>query len=204
MLVIGLTGNIGSGKSSVARLLSNMGAQVIDTDQIARDVVAPGTPGFKEITAQFGASVLNPDGTLNRSQMAQIVFNDPTALKHLNAIVHPKIKLEVIKAIDNYRKNNPAPLLVIEAPLLIETGMHQLVSEVWLVTIDSKTQLNRIINRDQVTKEQVQQRLAAQMPQEDKLPYANKIITNNGTPDETLQQVQQIWSDYIESPQTQV
>lgn len=203
MLVVGLTGNIGSGKSSVAHFLKDMGARVIDTDQVARDVVAPGTPGLNQIIKHFGTGVLNADGTLDRPKMAQIVFNDPEALKRLNSIVHPAIRAEILKAIADYKTNRDAPLLVIEAPLLIETGMNKIVDQVWLVTVDAKTQIQRVMKRDTATAEQVTRRLAAQMPQEDKLPYAHRVIDNSGTPSETLQQLRQIWSDTIDRPQTQ-
>ncbi len=204
MLIVGLTGNIGSGKSSVARLFKEMGAKVIDTDQVARDVVAPGTPGLQQIIEHFGAGILNADGSLDRLKTAQIVFNDSEALKQLNSIVHPAIRAKLLKAIADY-KNNPdaPPLMIIEAPLLIETQLYKLVDQVWLVTVNSQTQIQRVIKRDEATAEQVSSRLAAQMPQEDKIPYAHKIIDNSGTHESTLQQVRQIWSDTIDHPQTQ-
>ncbi|AGL01108.1 dephospho-CoA kinase [Desulfoscipio gibsoniae] len=203
MLIVGLTGNIGSGKSSVARLLKEMGARVIDTDQVAREVVAPGTPGLQQIIDHFGTGVLNADGALDRPKMAQIVFNDTNALKRLNSIVHPAIRAQLLKAIADYRDNPDAPLMVIEAPLLIETQLFKLVDQVWMVTVDAKTQIQRVIKRDAVTAEQVSSRLAAQMPQEDKLPYAQRVIDNSGTPEATLQQVRQIWSDAIDRSQAQ-
>ncbi len=203
MLIVGLTGNIGSGKSSIARLFKEMGAKVLDTDKVARDVVAPGTPGLQQIVQHFGAGILNADGSLDRPKMAQIVFNDPEALKFLNSIVHPAIRAELLKAIADYKNNPDAPLMIIEAPLLIETQLYKLMDQVWLVTVNSKTQIQRVIERDAATAEQVSSRLAAQMPQEDKIPYAHRIIDNSGTPESTLQQVRQIWSDAIDRPQAQ-
>ncbi len=203
MLIVGLTGNIGSGKSSVARLFKEMGARVIDTDQVARDVVEPGTPGLHQIVQYFGAGILNADGSLNRPKMAQIVFNNPEALKHLNSIVHPAIRAELLKVLADYKNNPDAPLLIIEAPLLIETQLYKLMDQVWLVTVNAQTQIQRVIKRDATTPRQVSSRLAAQMPQEDKIPYAHRIIDNSGTPENTLQQVRQIWSDTIDPPQAQ-
>ncbi len=197
MPVIGLTGNIGSGKSSVARMLKQMGAKVIDTDQVAREVVAPGTRGLKRIIEQFGPEMLNPDGTLNRSRMAQLVFSNPGALARLNAIVHPEIKDIVFRAVADYRTNKYAPLLVIEAPLLIETGMHKDMDEVWLVTINPQAQLTRIMQRDGISAEQARRRISAQMPQEEKKAYAHRIIDNSGPPEETLHQVRQIWHKVV-------
>jgi len=203
MLVVGLTGNIGSGKSSVARMLQEMGAAVIDTDRVARDVVAPGTPGLQKTVACFGRQVLNNDGTLNRPLMAQIVFNDPAALARLNAIIHPEIRSRIAAAIADYKKSGSTPLLIIEAPLLIETDMHKMVDRVWLVTVDPRIQVQRIIERDHTTAEQARKRISAQMPQEDKIPYADRIIDNSGSLEKTLQQVRQIWSDDIERPEAQ-
>ncbi|KAF1085694.1 Dephospho-CoA kinase [Sporotomaculum syntrophicum] len=204
MLIVGLTGNIGSGKSSVARYFKELGARVIDTDQVARDVVAPGTPGLQQIVQYFSADILNPDGTLDRLKMAEIVFHDSEALKQLNAIVHPIIRTELLKAMTDYKSKPDTPLLIIEAPLLIETGLYKLVDEVWLVTVNSEAQIQRVMKRDKATEEQVSSRLASQMPQEDKIPYADRIIDNSGNPENTIKQVRQIWSDVLDRPQTQV
>lgn len=207
MLVVGLTGNIGSGKSTVANILRSLGAKVIDTDQVAREVVEPGTPGLKAIVDAFGQEVLNQDGSLNRSRMAQIVFSDPDARARLNAIVHPAIRQVILHEISTYKEtitsgdragvNESAPLLVIEAPLLIETGLHELVNEVWLVTVDLPNQIARTTRRDDATAEQIRQRLAAQMPQEDKIPYAHRIIDNSGSLEQTRQQVLDTWNQSI-------
>lgn len=203
MLIVGLTGNIGSGKSSIAHYFKELGARFIDADQVGRDVVEPGTAGLQQIVQYFGADILNPDGTMNRSQVADIVFNNPEALKQLNAIVHPHIRSELLKAITAYKSKPDTQLLIIEAALLIETGLYELVDEVWLVTVNSETQIQRVIKRDAATKEQVSARLASQMPQQDKIPYADRIIDNNGSPEDTIKQVRQIWSDVLDRPQTQ-
>lgn len=192
MLVVGLTGNIGSGKSTVARMLKELGARVIDTDQVARDVVAPGTPALEKITVAFGPQALNPDGTLNRKRVAQIVFNNPQALEQLNKIVHPDIIAKVRQAIIDYKTKGGAPLLVIEAPLLIEVGLDRLIDELWLVTVDPDTQLARVTARDG-SKQEALRRMSAQMPQEEKIPLAHRIIDNSTTLDNTKQQVLQLW-----------
>lgn len=194
MPVVGLTGNIGSGKSTVARMLKEMGALVIDTDRVARDVVAPGTPALQKITGAFGAQALNPDGTLNRQRVAEIVFTDAKFREELNGIVHPEIRKVLLKAIAEYRKNNSAPLLVIEAPLMIETGLHLLMDEIWLVTVASAVQLARVTARDG-SKEEARRRMNAQMPQEEKIPLAHRIIDNSGDLHATRQQVLQAWKD---------
>lgn len=196
MKVIGLTGNIGSGKSTVSRRLGELGAVVADTDRIAREVVAPGTAGLDETVKIFGSSVLSPAGELDRAKMGSIVFQDPEARARLESIVHPLINREVVKRIEEYKKGpNPAPALVIEVPLLIESGMHRLMDEIWLVTVDPATQLNRVISRDGLTTEQALQRIKSQMPQEQKIKYATKIIDNNGSPGETHAQVDKLWGE---------
>lgn len=198
MPVVGLTGNIGSGKSTVARILNELGALVIDTDQVARDVVAPGTPALQKITAAFGRQVLNPDGTLNRGRVAQIVFTDPRARERLNGIVHPDIETVILQAIADYRKNGTAPLLVIEAPLMIEAGLHLMMDELWLVTVDPVTQLARVTARDG-SEEEALRRMNAQMPQEEKIPLAHRIIDNSDTLDATRLQVLQAWKKAIKT-----
>ncbi|WP_027365518.1 dephospho-CoA kinase [Desulfotruncus alcoholivorax] len=193
MLVVGLTGNIGSGKSTVARILKDLGARVVDTDQIARDVVAPGTSGLNQIINQFGTEVLNPDGTLNRRKMAQIVFGNPEALARLNGIIHPEIRSVLLDIISAYKEKADAPLLVIEVPLLFETGMNRLVDEAWLVTVEPEVQINRIISRDHASVEEAKNRIAAQMPQEAKIKLADRVIDNSNGMEETLIQVKKIW-----------
>lgn len=192
-MIIGLTGNIGSGKSSVAAYLSELGAQVVDTDQVARQIVEPGSPALAELTSAFGPGILNPDGTLNRAQTAAIVFKSPEARQTLNEITHPRIRAEVDRHIDLHRRQPGAPALVIEAPLLVEAGFHHLVDEIWLVVADEETMLQRVARRDNTSEEQAAGRLASQMPQSQKLPLAHRVIDNNGPPEEYKQQVDRLW-----------
>ncbi len=196
MRVIGLTGNIGSGKSTVSRRLKELGAVVIDTDRIARDVVTPGTPGLDQIVKTFGSDVLMPGGELDRAKMGDMVFKDPAARSKLEAIVHPLINQEVVKRIDEYKsgKNN-ALAMVVEVPLLIESGMHRLMDEIWLVTVNPEIQLNRILSRDRLSPEQARRRMNSQMPQEQKIKFATKIIENSGTPEETEARVDELWQE---------
>ncbi|GBF35456.1 dephospho-CoA kinase [Desulfocucumis palustris] len=196
MRVIGLTGNIGSGKSTVSRRLKKLGAAALDTDRIARDVVAPGTPGLDLIVKTFGNHVLTPEGELDRAKMGDMVFKDPGARAKLEAIVHPLIFREVVKKIDEYKSgHNTAPAMVVEVPLLIESGMHRLMDEIWLVAVNPEIQLNRIMSRDKLSPEQAFQRMNSQMPQEKKIEFATKIIENNGTPEETEARVDELWQE---------
>ncbi|WP_018085847.1 dephospho-CoA kinase [Desulfurispora thermophila] len=198
MLVIGLTGNIGSGKSTVAAILQELGATVLDADRIARQVVQPGTPALAEIVRTFGPGILAADGQLNRPAMAGIVFSNSAARQQLEAIIHPRVKEYIDRAIQEQRKlATPPPALVIEVPLLFEAGMQNMMDEVWLVTADEQTRLDRIRQRDRVSEEVARQRMAAQMPQEQKIPLADRIIDNSGAPQKTREQVTKAWQDAI-------
>jgi dephospho-CoA kinase len=198
-MIIGLTGNIGSGKSTVARQLKNLGAIVIDTDRVAREIVEPGEPALKEIVQHFGIKVLHEDGTLNRQALADIVFNDTISRKKLNNIMHPRILQKVEEAAARYRQNRgpKAPALVIEAPLLFETGLEKLVDEVWLVTVDMPVQVKRIMQRDNTGEEQARHRISSQMPQAEKIKKADRIIDNSGSPEMTAKAVSEIWTNAV-------
>ncbi|KFD42098.1 dephospho-CoA kinase [Peptococcaceae bacterium SCADC1_2_3] len=197
MIIIGLTGNIGSGKSFVSRRLRELGAQVINTDIVAREVVAFGAPALEKIVRKFGRETLRSDGTLDRKYIGAKVFRDANALVSLNAIVHPQIRKELIKQIKTFKRQKKAEpkVLVIEVPLLIEAKMQDLVDEVWLITVDEETRLKRVMTRDGLTEEEVRLRLAAQMPQEEKKAYAHRIINNNGNIKDLLTQVDKLWSE---------
>jgi len=203
MPVIGLTGNIGSGKSTVARHLEKLGAKVVDADRIAREVVQPGSEALAEIARAFGPGYINRDGSLNRQKMAKAVFSDPGALSRLNAITHPRIKDVIIREIENHKakaRSQPCePALVIDAPLLIETGLHRYVDEVWVVKADESALLQRAAARDRTGTEEARRRLGTQMPQEDKLKYATRVIDNSKSLSYTLEQVEKHWRDFLQS-----
>jgi dephospho-CoA kinase len=195
--IIRLTGNIGSGKSLVSRRLRELGAQVINTDIVAREVVASGTPALEKIVRKFGREALRSNGTLDRKYIGSKVFGDPNALTSLNAIVHPQIRKELIKQIKTFKRQKKVEpkILVIEAPVLIEAKMQNLVDEVWLVTADEETKLKRVMTRDGLTEEEVRLRQAAQIPQEEKKAYAHRIINNNGNIKDLFAQVDKLWSE---------
>jgi dephospho-CoA kinase len=199
MPVIGLTGNIGSGKSSVARILRELGAKVADADQIARDVVLPGTPALAELTKEFGSGILNPDGSLNRKKVGSIVFDDPRARLRLNQIIHPRIKEEIDRLIASFRQDpyatSPSGVLVIEAPLLIEVGLDREVDEVWVVKVNEDKQVERLVARDNLTPREIRNRIAAQLPQAIKLQHADRVIDNSGDLSATKKQVLHNWND---------
>lgn len=200
MPVIGLTGNIGSGKSSVARFLRDLGAKVVDADQVAREVVMPGTPALAELVKEFGPDILNPDGSLNRQKMGSIVFADSQARTRLNQITHPRIKEAIDNTIANFRRDpyasSPSGVLVIEAPLLIEVGLDRQVDEVWVVKVDEDKQIERLVARDNMKPADIRKRIAAQMPQSAKLKRADRIIDNSGDFSATKKQVTKIWDEF--------
>jgi len=179
MRVIGLTGGIASGKSTVAGIIAACGIAVIDADQLAREAVLPGTPGLLQITAAFGARVLNGDGNLDRAALAEIIFADASQRRKLEAILHPAIKKLATERLEELRrKGEPAAFYM--APLLIEAGVTDRVDEIWVVYADHETQLERIRQRDSVSRDDAEKRLAAQMPMAEKRTYGRIVIDNNG------------------------
>jgi len=176
--IVGLTGGIASGKSAVARELRELGVQVVDADQLAREVVAPGTEGLAEVALVFGKDVLNADGSLHRELLGQRVFDDPDARKRLNAITHPRIaqlSAERIAA----ALHTSSPYVVYEAALLVETGSHRGMSALVVVAADPAVQLKRIVARDGLDEVGARARLAAQAPLEVKLAVADYVIRND-------------------------
>ncbi|MCL0080698.1 dephospho-CoA kinase [Peptococcaceae bacterium] len=200
MPIIGLTGGIGSGKTKVANYLLQLGAAILDADLIARDIVLPGSIALQEITAVFGAAILHSNGTLNRAKLATLVFNDPVALQKLNAITHPKITEVISNKITEYtQKTNQQhhqQVLILVAPLLIETKLHLLVDQVWVIHVDHQTQLQRVMQRDQLTATLTLKRIRSQLPEQERLKYADEIIDNSGSWENTKEQLLQLWAKY--------
>lgn len=196
MRIIGLTGGIASGKTTVARMFANLGAAIVDADQISREAVMPGAPALEAITAEFGAAVLLPDGTLNRGRLAQLVFGDPAARKRLEAILHPAIRHLAEQKLAQLKRAGTEVVFYV-APLLIEAGAVSRVDEVWVVHVDRATQIERLMTRDGITEQEALQRISAQMPMEEKKRYGKIVIENGWGIDETEQQVRQIWEREI-------
>ncbi|HOV79898.1 MAG TPA: dephospho-CoA kinase [Bacillota bacterium] len=197
MVVIGLTGNIGSGKSTVAGLLKNLGAKVVDADRVARQVVQRGTPALKEIVGYFGSDILTEDGSLDRKKMGALVFEDPLARAKLNEITHPRIKEAIRREIEEFKSRGEPGVLVVEAPLLIEVGLQNDVDEIWVIKVNENDQIERLAQRDGLTPGEARARIAAQLPQSEKLRYASRVIDNSGGPAETEKQVKRHWADFI-------
>ncbi len=180
MLKVGLTGSIAVGKSHVLGVLKELGCHVIDADQIARDVVAPGTPGLKSVAEEFGNGIVKADGTLDRKQLGEIVFNDEAKRKTLNAILHPSIiaiqdeKIRELEAID------PQGIVVIDAALMIESGGYKRLDKLIVVYCEPEIQLQRLMKRDGLSREAAVPRISAQMPQQEKIKYADFLIDTSG------------------------
>jgi len=177
---IGITGGIASGKSSVARVLAGLGVAVIDADQIAREVVAPGSEGLAEVVAAFGSDVLAADGSLDRERMAARVFGDDEARKRLEAIIHPRIGQRSAERIAAGHAG-PTPYVLYEAPLLVEVGSHRGLDALIVVAASEATQLARAQSRDGLSKDQAQKRIAAQLPLARKVEVADHVIHNDGS-----------------------
>ncbi len=180
MKLIGLTGGIASGKSTVSAILRRLGAQVIDADALAREIVEPHQPAWIEIVNTFGKEILQADQTLDRKKLRKLVFDEPKARKRLEAITHPKIRQLAQRKIADSAATG-APLVVYEAPLLFETGIHLWLRPVILVACDTAAQKRRLRQRDSLTEAEIEQHLGAQMSLEEKRKLADYVIDNNGT-----------------------
>ena len=179
MRVIGLTGGIASGKSTVAAMLKEYGFPVIDADQLARDAVLPGTSGLRQIVSAFGSEVMKEDGSLDRTVLGEKVFSDPSARKVLESILHPAIKELAQKCLEQLRREG-VPVVFYMAPLLIEAGVTDRVDEIWIVYVSREIQLERVRKRDAISREDAEKRLAAQMPMDEKRGYGRVVIDNSG------------------------
>jgi dephospho-CoA kinase len=189
--VLGLTGGIGSGKTTVAGMLQGLGATLVDADQLAREVLAPGEPALAEVRAAFPAA-FDPDGSLNRSRLAQRVFSDPTARARLNAITHPRIGARMAARIAAARAQGVA-VLVADIPLLLEGDRRALVDTVIVVSVDPATQEERLRARNGLSVEAARARIAAQMPLAEKVRRADHVIDNSGDRQATEAQVRALW-----------
>ena len=196
MRIIGLTGGIASGKTSVATLLERLGAAVVDADLLSREVVRPGEEALEAIVAAFGAEVLNDDGTLNRPALGAIVFADPAARRTLEAITHPAIRARAERKLAELRAQGVQTVFYV-APLLIEAGNSDRVDEIWVVYLDRESQLARLMARDALGREAAEQRIASQMPMEEKKLLGSIVIDNRGTRQELEAQVLRLWREEI-------
>ncbi|TYC58015.1 dephospho-CoA kinase [Marinobacter sp. BW6] len=190
MAVIGLTGGIGSGKSTVARLFGDLGVHWVDADDVAREVVEPGTPALARIAEHFGEEILTSDGALDRAQLRGIVFQEPEERVWLEALLHPIIREELIRQLNP--ANYPLPYVLLVSPLLLETDQHELVDRIIVIDVPKDVQLERTMARDTNSREQVERIIAAQMSREDRLARADEVIDNDRPLDDVTRQVREL------------
>jgi len=196
MRVIGLTGGIASGKSTAARTLGELGARIVDADQMARDIVAPGQPALAEIVRTFGREVLQPDGALDRKRLGAIIFADAEKRRLLNAITHPRIAMETQARLAKLREEN-LPVAIYEAALLVENGVHKALDGLIVVACDEATQLARLIGRDGYSEEDARARIAAQAPIADKVAAATWLVDTSGPLADTKKQLARVWEEIL-------
>jgi len=197
-LLVGLTGGIATGKSTVTGLLANPSVRVVDADTLAREVVEPGTSAHALIVAEFGKDVLQPDGRLDRARMAEIVFADAAKRKRLEAITHPAIRGRFERLMADLERQGFHGILIWDAALLVESGGHNKMDKVVVVTTDPATQLRRLKARDGSTEEAARARTASQMPLAVKARAADYVIDNSGTREETGARVREVYPALLE------
>ncbi len=195
MLVIGLTGGIGTGKSEVCGILSTLGAAVINADLVGHEVYCPQTEGWRRIVETFGKDVLGPTGAIDRKELGAIVFRDAEALKRLNAIAHPLIYARIEERIAELRGEGRM-VAVVEAALLIEADWTPLVDEIWVVVSDEQNVIDRLRNRH-LDHASIRARISAQMTQSERVNHGDVVIDNDGTLAELTQSVEQLWGSRV-------
>ena len=195
MFLIGLTGGIGSGKTTVATRLKALGARIVDADKIAREIVEPGEPALAELAEAFDG-VLNADGTLNRAELARQAFAAPDATEKLNSITHPRIRERTLNRFAQARTDG-VPVLVYDMPLLIENGEYKKMDHVLVVDAADEIRIDRLVNSRGLDEEDARRRIAAQISREERLAAADSVVDNSGTRDQLLQQVDTFWEQVV-------
>ncbi len=196
MRVIGLTGGLASGKSTAARTLAELGARIVDADQVAREIVAPGQPALAEIVRSFGREMLLPDGTLDRKRLGAAIFADADKRRTLNAITHPRIAVETQARLARLREEG-VPVAIYEAALLVENGVHEALDGLIVTVCDEATQLERLVARDGFTQEEARARIVAQAPAAKKLEAATWVVDTSGPLTDTKTQLARIWEEIL-------
>jgi dephospho-CoA kinase len=194
MLKVGLTGGIATGKSFVLGAMRELGCEVLDADQTAREVVEPGQPAFDEIVAHFGQQIVGEDGKLNRAKLGAVIFNNAAEREKLNSIVHPRVFEAQARWMAEVERRDPQAIVVIDAALMIETGSYRRFDKVVVVHCEPETQLQRLMERNQLTKEEAMARISSQMPSAEKLKFADFAINTSLGFDDTRRQVESLYA----------
>lgn len=195
MLIVGLTGGIGAGKSTVGNMFAQLGALVIDADQLAREAIEPGSSGFDEVVALFGSQILN-DGDIDRRDLGKIVFSDSKKRKELEAIIHPRVQDALALRIKGL---NPGDILIYEVPLLVETGAQKKFDYIITVESDIENRLDRLFERG-LDEDEAERRIAAQASQAEREAVADFVIVNDGDRAELFTEVVRIWESELDAP----
>jgi dephospho-CoA kinase len=193
MLIVGLTGGIGSGKTSAARIFVKLGIRLVDSDVLARVVVEPGRPALAKIRERYGDGVINGDGTLSRERLRDIVFHDAAALSDLNAIVHPAVYAEMAAEMERYRSDPGDAILMLDIPLLYESGGDKIVDRVVVVWVDRETQISRLMARDGFSRDAAVNRIEKQMDLDEKKRRADFVVDNTGTLEDLERRVAEVF-----------
>jgi dephospho-CoA kinase len=200
LLTVGLTGNIGAGKSTVARLLVAHGAHLVDADQVAREVVEPGAPAYQPLVDRFGTAVLDVDGRIDRPKLAEVAFADPATLADLNAIVHPAIGVAMIEGKDAWKDTDD--VVVMDIPLLKEFHKEMLALDaVVVVDVSPEVRMERLVGQRGMAEDDVRARMAAQPTREERLAGADYVIDNSGDAAHLAAEVDRVWAELVAPPQ---
>lgn len=198
-MIIGLTGGIACGKTTVAAVLKRKSAAVLDADKFAKDIVQKGTNAYNEIISAFGAEILDENGDIDRRALGSLVFNNMEYKKILEGIIHPRVIERMEVEAQNIKKEYPNKIVVFDVPLLFEAGMQDKVDQVWVVAASEETQLKRIMNRRPLTRKEALDRIKSQMPIEEKVKFADVVIYNEGSLEELEEKVKYYWDKYVSS-----
>ncbi|OQY39757.1 dephospho-CoA kinase [Candidatus Atribacteria bacterium 4572_76] len=200
-MIIGLTGGIVSGKSTVALMFKDLGAKIVDADKLGHSVILPHEPAWEKIVKIFGKDVLQNDLTIDREKLGKIVFANQSLLKKLNDITHPEITKIIKKEIDSLKNKtyNQKKILIIDAALIYEAKIDRLMDKIIVVYIDEDEQIKRLIKRNNLSKDEALQRIKSQMPMKEKVKMADYVIDNSNSLDKTKKQVEKIWKNLVSS-----
>src|SRR5690606_6631957 len=200
MMIIGLTGSIASGKSTVSKMLKNAGYPIIDADLVARQVVEPGSETLAQIVQAFGPEVIQADGTMDRAKVGEIIFNDPASRKILNELIHPAIRQEMLQQRHDFLAQG-YKTIIMDIPLLFESRLQHLVDKILVVSVTEEKQFSRLVERNGFSEKEARARISSQLPMSVKEDGADAVIYNNGTLDETKWQLNRILDNWQASPE---
>jgi len=195
MLIIGLTGGVASGKSTISKVFKEEGAYLIDADQIARELVQPHAPAWHELIKLFGEEILEEDGSIHRKKLAALVFSHPEKRGLLNQLLHPRIREEMQRRMKEIGQRDPEAIVVIDAALLVETGAYREVDRLIVVYCSEAQQIERLQRRDGLSREEAERIVSAQLPLKEKVNVADRVISNEGTIEETKRKAKDIFEE---------